>query len=102
MAGKMEKYKPHCSIKKMLELLECDDIEFTFSALSGAAELAIDHDNMEAIIKSLTGADFYKSMTAINDHTVWHDVYKPRTTFGELYIKIIVSTTVLVVSFKRS
>lgn len=42
---------------------------------------------------SLTTADFYKSMTTYADHTIWQDVYRPRTVHGSVYPKLTVTTT---------
>jgi len=49
----------------------------------------------------LTTDDFHKSMTTHADHTVWQDVYKPSTPFGDVYLKLTVIDDVLVVSFKE-
>ncbi len=50
---------------------------------------------------SLTTADFYKSMTTYADHTIWQDVYRPRTVLGSVYLKPTVIDDVLIVSFKE-
>lgn len=50
---------------------------------------------------SLTMGDFYKGMTTYADHTIWQDVYRPRTKFGDVYLKLTVIDDVLVVSFKE-
>jgi len=47
-------------------------------------------------------ADFVKSMTTYEDHKVWQDVYRPRTSAGEVYLKLTVIEDVLIVSFKES
>jgi motility quorum-sensing regulator/GCU-specific mRNA interferase toxin len=52
-------------------------------------------------VMALTSADFYKSMTAHADHTVWQDVYRPTTPSGDLYLKLTVIDDVLIVSFKE-
>ncbi len=53
------------------------------------------------VVKNLTMKDFYKSMTAHADYTIWHDVYRPTTKAGEIYLKLITIDDVLVVSFKE-
>jgi motility quorum-sensing regulator/GCU-specific mRNA interferase toxin len=40
-------------------------------------------------------------MTTHADHRVWHDVYRPRTPAGEVYLKLTVLDDVLIVSFKE-
>jgi motility quorum-sensing regulator/GCU-specific mRNA interferase toxin len=51
---------------------------------------------------SLTGADFYKSMTTHSDHRIWQDVYRTTTRTGfAVYLKLTVVDGVLIVSFKE-
>ena len=45
--------------------------------------------------------DSHKSMTAHADHRIWHDVYRPVTEVGEVYLKLTVINDVLIVSFKE-
>jgi motility quorum-sensing regulator/GCU-specific mRNA interferase toxin len=35
------------------------------------------------------------------DHTVWQDVYRPRTQVRDVYLKLTVIDDVLIVSFKE-
>ena len=58
-------------------------------------------DDMLDVIRALTGADFYKSMTTHADHRVWQDVYQPKTPAGDVYLKLTVIDDVLIVSFKE-
>lgn len=53
------------------------------------------------VVKTLTTADFYKSMTTHADHRVWQDVYRTTTPAGEVYLKLTVIDEVLIVSFKE-
>ena len=50
---------------------------------------------------ALEPKDFYKSMTTHADHTIWQDVYRPRTKAGDMYLKLTVMDDVLIVSFKE-
>jgi motility quorum-sensing regulator/GCU-specific mRNA interferase toxin len=56
---------------------------------------------MVAVVASLTMKDFYKSMTTYADHTIWQDVYRPKTSAGDVYLKLTVIDDVLIVSFKE-
>jgi motility quorum-sensing regulator/GCU-specific mRNA interferase toxin len=56
---------------------------------------------MIAVVASLTMKDFYKSMTTYADHTIWQDVYRPKTPAGDVYLKLTVVDDVLIVSFKE-
>jgi len=52
-------------------------------------------------VMALKSSDFYKSMTAHADHSIWQDVYRPRTAVGAVYLKLTVIEDLLIVSFKE-
>ena len=81
-------------------MVEAGKLRTTWSAREGAAALGFDFDGMLAVVMALASDDFYKSMTTHADHRVWQDVYHPRTTAGEVYLKLTVADDVLIVSFK--
>lgn len=56
---------------------------------------------MLLVVARLMHSDFCKSMTSHADHRVWHDVYRPMTPFGRVYLKLIVIDGLLIVSFKE-
>ena len=56
---------------------------------------------MVKVVTNLDPRDFYKSMTTHADHTVWQDVYRPVTEYGEVYLKLTVIADLLIVSFKE-
>jgi len=97
----MEKRKPHCALPLIKTMIKAGKVRSTWSALSGGAALGFDFDEMVDVVKSLTPADFYKSMTTKADHRVWQDVYRPTTPAGEVYLKLTVIDDVLIVSFKE-
>jgi motility quorum-sensing regulator/GCU-specific mRNA interferase toxin len=76
-------------------------VRATASALTGGAAMGFDFDGIVAVVAALTAEDFYKSMTTHADHRIWQDVYRPKTTAGEVYVKLTVIDDVLVVSFKE-
>ena len=97
----MEKGTPHCKLAVVKVLVESGQVRTTKTAREGATALGFDFDGMLDVIRSLTMADFYKSMTTHDDHRVWQDVYRPTTPAGEVYLKLTVVDDVLVVSFKE-
>ena len=97
----MEKNTPHCKLAIVKALIESGKVRVTQSALQGAYALDMQHDDMIATVMNLASADFYKSMTTHDDHRVWQDVYRPRTRFGDVYLKLTVIDDVLIVSFKE-
>jgi motility quorum-sensing regulator / GCU-specific mRNA interferase toxin len=97
----VEKGTPHCKLAVVKVLVASGQVRTTKAAREGATALAFDFDGMLDVIRSLTMADFYKSMTTHDDHRVWQDVYRPTTPAGEVYLKLTVVDDVLVVSFKE-
>jgi hypothetical protein len=97
----MEKGTPHCKLATVKTLLAKGKVRTTLTALAGGAALGFDFDGIVDVIKALTSADFYKSMTTHADHRVWQDVYRPSTAAGEVYLKLTVIDDVLIVSFKE-
>ena len=97
----MEKRTPHCKLSIVKALVNAGQVRATFSALSGAAALGLDFDEMLAVVNALTAKDFYKSMTTHADHALWQDVYRPVTAAGPVYLKLTVIDDVLIVSFKE-
>lgn len=73
----------------------------THTARAGAVALGFSYAEMLDVVLALNPADFYKSMTTYADHTVWQDVYHPKTTAGDVYLKLTVIDDVLIVSFKE-
>lgn len=97
----MEKRTPHCKLSVVKALIEAGKVRATLSALAGGAALGFDFKGIVAVVKALTPADFYKSMTTHADPRLWQDVYRPTTPAGEVYLKLTVIDDVLIVSFKE-
>ena len=97
----MEKSTPHCKLPVIKVMVKSGRVRSTMSGLSGGAVLGFDFDGIVEIVMSLTVTDFYKSMTTYGDHTIWQDVYRPKTKAGEVYLKLTVIDDVLIVSFKE-
>ena len=98
----MAKGTPYCKLAVVKAMLAAGKVRATYTALAGGAGLGFDFAEMVAVIAALTPADFYKSMTTHADHRIWQDVYRPRTSAGEVYLKLTVMDDVLIVSFKES
>jgi motility quorum-sensing regulator/GCU-specific mRNA interferase toxin len=97
----MEKRTPHCQLSRVKELIEAGRVRTTHSARVGATALGFSYAEMIAVVLALKSADFYKSMTTYADHTIWQDVYRPKTPAGAVYLKLTVIDDVLIVSFKE-
>ena len=97
----MEKSVPHCKLAMVKTFVEDGKVRTTHAARVGATALGLELFDMLAVVMALTPADFYKSMTTHADHTVWQDVYRPRSQAGDVYLKLTVIDDVLIVSFKE-
>ena len=97
----MEKGTPHCKLSVVKVMIEAGKVRSTVSALAGGAALGFDFDGIVDVVKTLTPADFHKSMTTHAEHRVWQDVYRPSTEGGDVYLKLTVIDDVLIVSFKE-
>lgn len=97
----MEKPTPHCKLVVVKALVAAGKVRTTQAARAGANDLGLGLSDMLAVVSALTPTDFYKSMTTHADHTVWQDVYRPRTAVGGLYLKLTVIDDLLIVSFKE-
>jgi len=97
----MEKRTPHCKLPVVKALISAGKLRMTASAVVGAELLGFDRAGMVGVVMALTSADFHKSMTTYMDHTIWQDVYRPKTSAGDVYLKLTVIEDVLIVSFKE-
>ncbi len=97
----MEESTPHCKLAVVRALVGAGKVRTTQSARIGATAMGLDLSAMLAVVAALKPADFYKSMTTHADHTIWQDVYRPRTPAGDVYLKLTIIADVLIVSFKE-
>ena len=97
----MEKRTPHCTLARVKTLIGEGKVRTTHAARVGAVALGLSYSDMLTVVLALNAADFYKSMTTYADHTIWQDVYRPKTTAGDVYLKLTVVDDVLIVSFKE-
>ena len=97
----MEKRTPHCKLAVVKAMAAAGKVRATVSALVGGAALGFSFGEIVGVVAALTPRDFYKSMTTHTDHRLWQDVYRPKTSAGEVYLKLTVIDDVLIVSFKE-
>ena len=97
----MEKRTPHCTLVRVKTLIDAGKVRTTQTARAGAVSLGLSYAEMLAVVQALKPTDFYKSMTTYADHTIWQDVYRPKTEAGDVYLKLTVVDDVLIVSFKE-
>ena len=97
----VEKRTPHYQLSVIKALIKSQKVRATLSALIGGAALGFDFEGIIGVVMALTQKDFYKSMTTYADHRIWQDVYRPKTSAEDVYLKLTVIDEVLIVSFKE-
>lgn len=97
----MEKRKPHYPLEQVKTLLRDNKYAFRGVAVNGYEDMGFDHEEACKVVENLSSMDFYKSMTAHIDHKVWQDVYRPKTSRGDVYLKVTIQEELVIVSFKR-
>ncbi len=100
----MEKRKPTYDLGAFkAAFARVDTLNITTTALKGATALGFGRADIAATIQTMERAQFYKSMTAYEDHRVWQDVYHVPSSAGFLFVKFTadVVTEFLLLSFKE-
>ena len=97
----MEKRTPHYKLPVIKAMIKAQKVRATLSAITSGAALGLDVEGIIGVVMALTQKDFYKSMTTYADHRIWQDVYRPKTSAGDVYLKLTVIDEVLIVSFKE-
>ncbi len=103
--GVVEKLRPHYLLTDIKAAF--DDparLNRSFVSKHGANALKMDDQAVVDVIQALTNADFDKSMTAYANNQVWQDVYKPKPSGIELYVKFTLDAmgALLLISFKEA
>jgi motility quorum-sensing regulator/GCU-specific mRNA interferase toxin len=97
----VQKRIPHCRLPVVRKLVDAGRVRETHSAILGAASMGLDREGLIEVVRNLTMADFFKSMTTHADHRIWQDVYRPMTKRGPAYVKLMVIDDLPIVSFKE-
>jgi len=98
----MEKRRPHYDLKAVLAQMICvEEMNLTQSALHGIRSAGMSRTEALEVIRSLSSANFYKSMTTHQSHRIWQDVYHAEWRGKLLYVKFQQSGEYFIVSFKE-
>jgi motility quorum-sensing regulator/GCU-specific mRNA interferase toxin len=100
----MEKRKPTYDLSAFkAAFVHVDKLNITTTALTGATALGFSRADIVTTIQTMESRQFYKSMTAYQDHRVWQDVYHVPSSAGPLYVKFTADmvTEFLLLSFKE-
>lgn len=105
----MEKKSAHYPLQEIKDVVaELGMACFTGSARQGVAALGLTPQEALDVIAGLSRREFVKSMTTLNDHRVWQDVYNCETPTAKAYVKFTLTkptpenpTPRVVISFKE-
>ena len=97
----MEKKIAHYQLNEIKELIAKKQYVVTLSARQSYTALGLDDQDVLSVIEKLKPKDLYKSMTSYTNHQIWHDVYHSSYNGIELYIKLQVRESAIIISFKE-
>jgi motility quorum-sensing regulator/GCU-specific mRNA interferase toxin len=98
----MEKRSPHYLLAEILaQMTTVEAMNMTFSAQDGIRTAGMAKADALDVVRGLSRAEFYKSMTTTKDHRVWQDVYHGEWRGKPLYVKFQQAGEYFVVSFKE-
>jgi motility quorum-sensing regulator/GCU-specific mRNA interferase toxin len=98
----MEKRTPHYRLVAILaQMTSIEAMNLTLTAQSGIRLAGMTAADALQVVRGLTGANFYKSMTTHADHRVWQDVYRAQRGGKRLYVKFQQAGEYFIVSFKE-
>lgn len=99
----MEKMRPHYLLAKIKAAVAIQGkAAFTRTALVNSLAMGLTGEEAVGVILTISGSMFYKSMTTLNDHTLWQDVYHAPCPNGQTaYIKMTLRAGAVVIQFKE-
>jgi motility quorum-sensing regulator/GCU-specific mRNA interferase toxin len=101
----MEKRKPHYLLSDIkAAFADPAKLNRSFASKEGADALQMDDQAVVTAIQGLTTADFDKSMTSYANNQIWQDVYRPKVSETELYVKFTLDSmnALFLISFKEA
>lgn len=98
----MEKRRPHYDLRTITaQMISVEAMNLTQSAVEGIRTAGMVKAEALEVIRRLSNANFYKSMTTHKSHKVWQDVYHAEWRGKPLYVKFQQAGEYFVVSFKE-
>jgi len=97
----MEHSTPRHSLADVKRLIRKGRVAVTSAAIEDAKILGLYRAAILETVLGLDARDFYKSMTAYRNHRQWMDVYRPQTSVGPVYLKLMIEGSVVIISFKE-
>jgi len=98
----VEKRRPHYNLILILnQMKSVKDMNLTVSATQGIRVAGMTRSEALEVVRQLSGANFYKSMTTHQNHKIWQDVYHAKWQEKMLYVKFQQAGEYFIVSFKE-
>jgi motility quorum-sensing regulator/GCU-specific mRNA interferase toxin len=99
----MEKLRPHYDLATIkASVARLGVAAFTRTAMDGGRAMGLTTSEMLAVIAGMERGDFFKSMTTLQDHKVWQDVYHVMTPMATIaYVKVTMRDNAPVIQFKE-
>ncbi len=99
----MEKLRPHYDLATIKALVARLGVAaFTKTAMDGGRAMGLTTSEMLVVIAGMERSDFFKSMTTLQDHKVWQDVYHVMTPAAKVaYVKVTMRDDMPVIQFKE-
>ena len=99
----MEKRTRRYNLDEIKEIVRSRGIHvFTRIARENGLKMGLTHAQIIEVVLNLRASNLFKSMTTINDHTLWQDVYRAATPNGKIaYIKLTLQEGAVVIQFKE-
>lgn len=98
----MENRRPHDNLALILDQMKSvEDMNLTVSAAQGIRIAGMTRSEALEVVRKLSGANFYKSMTTHQNHKIWQDVYHAKWREKMLYVKFQQAGEYFIVSFKE-
>jgi len=98
----VEKRSAHYLLSEIkAQMTTVETMNLTLSAQDGIRTAGMAKADALDVVRGLTRAEFYKSMTTNKDHRVWQDVYHAEWRGKPLYVKFQQAGEYFIVSFKE-
>lgn len=98
----MEKRRPQYDLKAIIAQMDSvEGMNLTLSAVEGIRMAGMVKTEALEVVRGLSNANFYKSMTTHKSHQIWQDVYHGEWRGKQLYVKFQQAGEYFVVSFKE-
>jgi motility quorum-sensing regulator/GCU-specific mRNA interferase toxin len=92
---------PRHSLAEVKRLIRESCVIITRTAVEDAKHIGFYRADILDTTLALEQRDFYKSMTSHRDHRLWMDVYRPKTSAGQVYLKLMIEGNAVIISFKE-